>query len=78
MKVEKKKGKSKSLKVDPEDKDEQEDAKRQEVVKVEMLVAEPALNDMMVEEKTSARMKLTGKLSSRAYLPLGATVAWAR
>ena len=78
MKVEKKKGKSKSLKVDPEDKDEQEDAKRQEVVKVEMLVAEPALDDVVVEEKTSARMKLAGKLSCRAYLPLGATVAWAR
>ena len=78
MKVEKKKGKSKSLKVDPEDKDEQEDAKRQEVVKVEMLVAEPALDDVMVEEETSARMKLAGKLSCRAYLPPGATVSWAR
>ena len=52
MEVEKKKGKSKSVKVDPED----EDAKRQEVVKVEMLVAELALDDVVVEEKTSARM----------------------
>ena len=78
MEVEKKKGKSKSVKVDPEDEDEQEDAKRHKVVKVEMLVAEPALDDMMVEEETSARMKLAGKLSCRAYLPPGATVSWAR
>ena len=45
-----------------EDEDEQEDAKRHKVVKVEVLVAEPALDDMMVEEETSARMKLAGKL----------------
>ena len=64
--------------MDPEDEDEQEDAKRQEVVKVEVLVAELALDDAVVEEKTSARMKLAGKLSCRPYLPLGATVAWAR
>ena len=78
MEVEKKKGKSKGAKVDTEDEDEQEDAKRQEVVKVEMLVAEPVLDDVVVEEKTSARMKLAGKLSCRAYLPPGATVSWAR
>ena len=64
--------------METEDEDEQEDAKRQEVVKVEMLVAEPVLDDVVVEEKTSARMKLAGKLSCRAYLLLGATVAWAR
>jgi len=78
MEVEKKKGKSRGAKVETEDEDEQEDAKRQEVVKVEMLVAEPALDDVVVEEKTSARMKLAGKLSCRAYLPPGATVSWAR
>merc|ERR1719450_1756922 len=78
MEVEKKKGKSRGAKVEPEDEDEQEDAKRQEMVKVEMLVAEPALDDVVVEEKTSARMKLAGKLSCRAYLPPGATVSWAR
>ena len=61
-----------------EDEDEQEDAKRHKVVKVEVLVAEPALDDVVVEEKTSARMKLAGKLSCRAYLPPGATVSWAR
>merc|ERR1711962_1018513 len=33
---------------------------------------------MGVEEETSARMKLAGKLSCRAYLPPGATVSWAR
>ena len=60
--MEKKKGKSKIVKVDPEDEDEQEDPRKQEVMKVEMLVAEPALDDMMVEEETSARMKLAGKL----------------
>ena len=48
--------------METEDEDEQEDAKRQEVVKVEVLVAELALDDVVVEEKTSARMKLTGKL----------------
>lgn len=63
MEVEKKKGKSRIVKVETEDKDEQEDAKRQEVVKVEVLVAEIALDDVVVEEKTSARMKLAGKLS---------------
>ena len=78
MEVEKKKGKSRGAKVEAEDEDEQEDAKRQEVVKVEMLVAEPVLDDVVVEEKTSARMKLAGKLSCRAYLPPGATVSWAR
>jgi len=78
MEVEKKKGKSRGAKVEAEDEDEQEDAKRQEVVKVEMLVAEPALDDVVVEEETSARMKLAGKLSCRAYLPPGATVSWAR
>merc|ERR1712013_141978 len=31
-----------------------------------------------VEKETSARMKLAGKLSCRAYLPPGATVSWAR
>ena len=64
--------------MDPEDEDEQEDAKRHKVVKVEVLVAEPALDDVVVEEKTSAMMKLAGKLSCRAYLPPGATVSWAR
>ena len=64
--------------MDPDYEDEQKDAKRQEVVKVEVLVAELALDNAVVEEKTSARMKLAGKLSCRAYLPLGATVAWAR
>merc|ERR1719454_153097 len=78
MEVEKKKGKSRGAKVETEDEDEQEDVKRQEVVKVEMLVAEPALDDVVVEEETSARMKLAGKLSCRAYLPPGATVSWAR
>ena len=76
--MEKKKGKSKIVKVDPEDEDEQEDPRKQEVMKVEMLVAEPALDDVVVEEETSARMKLAGKLSCRAYLPPGATVSWAR
>ena len=49
--------------MDPDYEDEQKDAKRQEVVKVEVLVAELALDDVVVEEKTSARMKLAGKLS---------------
>ena len=49
--------------METEDEDEQEDAKRQGVVKVEVLVAELALDDAVVEEKTSARMKLAGKLS---------------
>merc|ERR1712013_551334 len=62
MEVEKKKGKSRGAKVEAEDEDEQEDAKRQ----------------VVVEEETSARMKLAGKLSCRAYLPPGATVSWAR
>ena len=64
--------------METEDEDEQEDAKRQGVVKVEVLVAELALDNAVVEEKTSARMKLAGKLSCRAYLPPGATVSWAR
>ena len=78
MEVEKKKCKSRGVKVETEDEDEEEDAKKQEVVKVKMFMAEPALDDVVVEEKTSARMKLAGKLSCRAYLPPGATVSWAR
>ena len=39
--------------METEDEDEQEDAKRQGVVKVEVLVAELALDDAVVEEKTS-------------------------
>ena len=78
MEVEKKKCKSRGVKVETEDEDEEEDAKKQEVVKVEILMAEPALDDVVVEEQTSARMKLAGKLSCRAYLPPGATVSWAR
>ena len=70
----------KTMEVETEDEDEEEDAKKQEVVKVEIFMAEPALDDVVVEEKTSARMKLAGngKLSCRAYLPPGATVSWAR
>ena len=70
----------KTMEVETEDEDEEEDAKKQEVVKVEIIMAEPALDDVVVEEKTSARMKLAGngKLSCRAYLPPGATVSWAR
>lgn len=80
VEVEKKKGKSKGgAKVQTEEEGEEEDEdKRQEVVKVELLMAEPALDDVVVEEQTSARMKLAGKLSCRAYLPPGANVSWAR
>lgn len=80
VEVEKKKGKSKGgAKVQTEEDGEEEDEdKRQEVVKVELLMAEPALDDVVVEEQTSARMKLAGKLSCRAYLPPGANVSWAR
>jgi len=79
VEVEKKKGKSKgSVKVETEDGEEEEEEKRQQVMKVELLMAEPALDDVVVEEETSARMKLAGKLSCRAYLPPGANVAWAR
>ena len=73
----KKKNKSKGAKVETEDVEEDED-KRQAVVKVELLMAEPMLEDVVVEEDTSARMKLAGKLSCRAYLPPGANVSWAR
>ena len=77
--VEKKKGKSKgSAKVEKEEGEEEDDDKRQEVMKVELLMAEPALDDVVVKEETSARMKLAGKLSCRAYLPPGANVSWAR
>ena len=41
-----------------------------------MLMAEPALDDVVVEKKTSARMKLAWKRSCRAYLPPGATVSY--
>ena len=80
VEVEKKKGKSKGgAKVQTEEDGEEEDEdKRQEVVKVELLMAEPVLDDVVVEEQTSARMKLAGKLSCRAYLPPGANVSWAR
>ena len=78
VEVEKKKGKGKGgVKVEAEDGEEEEE-KRQQVMKVELLMAEPALDDVVVEEETSARMKLAGKLSCRAYLPPGANVAWAR
>ena len=78
VEVEKKKGKSKgSAKVEKEEGEEEDDDKRQEVMKVELLMAEPALDDVVVEE-TNARMKLAGKLSCRAYLPPGANVSWAR
>ena len=73
----KKKNKNKGAKVETEDVEEDED-KRQAVVKVELLMAEPMLEDVVVEEDTSARMKLAGKLSCRAYLPPGANVSWAR
>jgi len=80
VEVEKKKGKGKGgAKVQTEEEgDEEDDDKRQEVVKVELLMAEPTLDDVVVEEQTSARMKLAGKLSCRAYLPPGANVSWAR
>ena len=45
-----------------EEERQEQECQRQEVVKVEM-VAGPALDDLVVEEKTSARMKLAGKLS---------------
>ena len=78
VEVEKKKGKSKGgVKVEAEDGEEEEE-KRQQVMKVELLMAEPALDDVVMEKETSARMKLAGKLSCRAYLPPGANVAWAR
>ena len=57
----KKKNKNKGAKVETEDVEEDED-KRQAVVKVELLMAEPMLEDVVVEEDTSARMKLAGKL----------------
>ena len=79
VEVEKKKGKSKGVaKVETEDGEGEEEEKRQEVMKVELLMAEPSLDDVVMEEETSARMKLAGKLSCRAYLPPGANVAWAR
>merc|ERR1719341_2635481 len=79
VEVEKKKGKSKGVaKVETEDGEGEEEEKRQEVMKVELLMAEPSLDDVVVEEQTSARMKLAGKLSCRAYLPPGANVSWAR
>merc|ERR1719295_261401 len=78
VEVEKKKGKSKgSAKVEKEEGEEEDDDKRQEVMKVELLMAEPVLDDVVVEE-TNARMKLAGKLSCRAYLPPGANVSWAK
>ena len=78
VEVEKKKGKSKgSAKVEKEEGEEEDEDKKQEVVKVELLMAEPALDDVVVEE-TNARMKLAGKLSCRAYLPPGANVSWAK
>ena len=43
---------------------------------MEMLMAEPALDYVVVEKKTSARMKLAWKRSCRAYLPPGATVSY--
>ena len=71
-----KKGKGKGGKQEVvEDEDEDQE---QEVLNVELLVTETPVEDVVVEDATSARMKVAGKLSCRAYLPPGARVGWAK
>jgi len=77
VEVEKKKGKGKAAKAVEEAEDEEEE-EVQEVVKVELLMRERRLEEVVTEEGSKARMKLAGKVACRCYLPPGATVAWAR
>ena len=63
VEVEKKKGKGKAGKAVEEVEEEEEEV--QEVVKVELLMRERRLEEVVTEEGSQARMKLAGKVSCR-------------
>lgn len=64
VEVEKKKGKGKATKAVEEAEDEEEE-EVQEVVKVELLMRERRLEEVVTEEGSKARMKLAGKVACR-------------
>jgi len=66
---------TKKVSLDPSEEESQE----QEKVAVELLFEETEIpEDSSVSEDTKVRMKFAGRLSSRTFLPPGATVQWAK